>query len=103
MSFKKLHADVISCTRCPRLVTYRAEVARIKRRAYADWDYWGKPIPGFGDPAARLWIVGLAPGAHGAIEPDESSPAIAAATSCTLPCIAPAMQINQRALIETTG
>jgi uracil-DNA glycosylase family 4 len=54
------------CTRCPRLTVYRAEVAAVKRRAFADWDYWGKPVAGFGDPQARIWIVGLAPGAHGA-------------------------------------
>ncbi len=52
--------------RCPRLVAYRAEVGRVKRRAYRDWDYWAKPVPGFGDPRARLLLIGLAPGAHGA-------------------------------------
>lgn len=52
--------------RCPRLVEYRAEIGRIKRRAYRDWDYWAKPVPGFGDPRARLLLIGLAPGAHGA-------------------------------------
>ena len=57
--------DVITCRRCPRLVAWREEVARIKRRAFRDADYWGKPVPGFGDPNARLVIVGLAPGAHG--------------------------------------
>jgi len=56
---------VIACTRCPRLVAYREQVAREKRRAYLDWDYWGKPVPGFGDPDARVLIMGLAPGAHG--------------------------------------
>ncbi len=60
-----LNRDVVSCTRCPRLVTYREEIARTKRRAYLDWDYWGKPVPGFGDPDARVLIMGLAPGAHG--------------------------------------
>jgi uracil-DNA glycosylase family 4 len=54
-----------SCRRCPRLVTWREEVARVKRAAFADWDYWGRPIPGFGDPAARLVVLGLAPAAHG--------------------------------------
>jgi uracil-DNA glycosylase family 4 len=48
------------------LVAYRAEVGRLKRRAYRDWDYWAKPVPGFGDPQARLLLIGLAPGAHGA-------------------------------------
>ena len=60
-----LNHDVIACTRCPRLVTYREQIAREKRRAYRDWDYWGKPVPGFGDPKARVLIMGLAPGAHG--------------------------------------
>ena len=62
----RIHRDVIACRRCPRLVAYTAEVARTKRRAYRDWDYWGRPVPGFGDPRARLLIVGLAPAAHGA-------------------------------------
>ncbi|HYL74729.1 MAG TPA: uracil-DNA glycosylase [Bryobacteraceae bacterium] len=61
-----LNRDIIACTKCPRLVAYLAEVARVKRRAYRDWDYWAKPVPGFGDPHARLLLVGLAPGAHGA-------------------------------------
>jgi uracil-DNA glycosylase len=56
---------VIACRRCPELVTYREEVAREKRRAYRDHDYWGKPVPAFGDPLARVVLVGLAPGAHG--------------------------------------
>ena len=56
---------VIACGRCPRLRAYCAEVARGKRRAYRDQDYWGRPVPGFGDPRARLLLVGLAPGAHG--------------------------------------
>jgi len=60
-----LNHEVIACTRCPRLVAYREQVAREKRRAYRDCDYWGKPVPGFGDPDARVVIMGLAPGAHG--------------------------------------
>ncbi len=60
-----LNAEVIACTRCPRLVVYREKIAREKRRAYRDWDYWGKPVPGFGDPNARVLVLGLAPGAHG--------------------------------------
>jgi len=62
---KLLNREVISCTRCPRLVKYREKVAREKRRAYRDCQYWGKPVPGFGDPNARVLILGLAPGAHG--------------------------------------
>jgi uracil-DNA glycosylase family 4 len=61
----KLNCEVIACTRCPRLVVYREQIAREKRRAYRDHDYWGKPVPGFGDPNARVLVLGLAPGAHG--------------------------------------
>src|SRR6516165_2495317 len=60
-----LNEEIVSCRKCPRLVKYREKVAREKRRAYRDWDYWGKPVPGFGDPHARVLIMGLAPGAHG--------------------------------------
>jgi uracil-DNA glycosylase len=60
-----LNQEVVACTRCPRLVEYREKIAREKRRAYRDWEYWGKPVPGFGDPDARVLIMGLAPGAHG--------------------------------------
>jgi uracil-DNA glycosylase family 4 len=62
---KVLNAEVVNCTRCPRLVIYREAIAREKRRAYRDHEYWGKPVPGFGDPKARVLILGLAPGAHG--------------------------------------
>jgi uracil-DNA glycosylase family 4 len=60
-----LNREVVACTRCPRLVVYREQIARDKRRAYRDCEYWGKPVPGFGDPNARVLIMGLAPGAHG--------------------------------------
>jgi uracil-DNA glycosylase family 4 len=60
-----LNSEVVGCTRCPRLVAYREQIAREKRRAYMDWEYWGKPVPGFGDPEARVIVLGLAPGAHG--------------------------------------
>ena len=62
---KVLNHEIVACTRCPRLVKYREQIAQEKRRAYRDWEYWGKPVPGFGDPAARVLILGLAPGAHG--------------------------------------
>jgi uracil-DNA glycosylase len=61
----RLHAEVSECRRCPRLVAWREEVARRKRAAFRDQTYWGRPVPGFGDPAARLLILGLAPAAHG--------------------------------------
>lgn len=61
-----LNAEIVQCFRCPRLVAHREEVGRVQRRAYKGQTYWSRPVPGFGDPAARLLIVGLAPGAHGA-------------------------------------
>ena len=61
-----LEREITDCSKCPRLVHYRESVARIKRRAYRDWTYWGRPVPAFGDPQARLVIIGLAPAAHGA-------------------------------------
>lgn len=60
-----LSREVIACERCPRLREYCKSVAETKRRAYRDWEYWGRPVPGFGDPHARLLVVGLAPAAHG--------------------------------------
>ncbi len=60
-----LNKEVVACERCPRLVVYRQQIAREKRRAYRDWEYWGRPVPGFGDANARVLVLGLAPGAHG--------------------------------------
>ena len=60
-----LNDRIVACERCTRLRPYCAEVARTRRRAYADWEYWGKPVPSFGDPDARVLALGLAPGAHG--------------------------------------
>ncbi len=60
-----LNEELVNCRKCPRLVAWREQVAQQKRRAYREWEYWGRPVPGFGDAAARLVIVGLAPGAHG--------------------------------------
>ncbi len=60
-----LNAEIIACRRCPRLVAWREKVAAEKKRAFQDWQYWGKPVPGFGDHQARVLVVGLAPGAHG--------------------------------------
>jgi len=64
-SLKKLSDEVSACRRCPRLVAWRERIAREKRRAYRDCEYWGRGVPGFGDPRARVFILGLAPGAHG--------------------------------------
>ncbi|HUB53514.1 MAG TPA: uracil-DNA glycosylase [Terracidiphilus sp.] len=60
-----LNEAIVACDKCPRLREYCAEVARVKRRAYLDWEYWGRPVPGFGDAKARVMALGLAPGAHG--------------------------------------
>jgi uracil-DNA glycosylase family 4 len=62
----ELEAEVVGCRACPRLVAWREEVAATRRAAFADQEYWGRPVPGFGDPAASLLVVGLAPAAHGA-------------------------------------
>jgi uracil-DNA glycosylase family 4 len=62
---EQLNKEIIECRKCARLVEWREEVARVKRKAYIDQEYWGKPVPGFGDPNARIVVVGLAPGAHG--------------------------------------
>jgi len=64
-SLTLLNDRIVACRACPRLVAYREAVAKEKRRQYRDWAYWGRPIPGFGDPEARLYVLGLAPAAHG--------------------------------------
>jgi uracil-DNA glycosylase family 4 len=64
-TLEQLNNKIVRCRKCPRLVRYREKVAREKRLAYQSWDYWGKPVPGFGDSRARLLILGLAPAAHG--------------------------------------
>jgi uracil-DNA glycosylase family 4 len=65
MDLDELNRVLLECKRCPRLVAWREKVAREKRRAYQAEEYWGKPVPGFGDPRGRVFVVGLAPGAHG--------------------------------------
>src|SRR5215471_13634616 len=60
-----LNEEIVACRKCARLVKYREEVARVKRRAFRDWEYWGKAVPGFGEPGAQLFILGLAPAANG--------------------------------------
>ena len=66
MSLAELEARIVECRRCPRLVEWRELVAREKRAAFRDQEYWGRPVPGFGDPAASVYVLGLAPAAHGA-------------------------------------
>ncbi len=65
-SLRVLNEQIVACRRCPRLVAHRETVARVKRRAFRHEEYWGRPVPGFGDPRAQLLIIGLAPAAHGA-------------------------------------
>src|SRR5205807_3455630 len=64
-SLIQINQQIIACERCPRLITYCRKIGQEKRRAYMDWEYWAKPVPGWGDPKARVLILGLAPGAHG--------------------------------------
>jgi uracil-DNA glycosylase len=64
-ALNQLEQEIVSCRRCPRLVAWREEVARVKRAAYAGEEYWGRPLPGFGDPGAKVLVLGLAPAAHG--------------------------------------
>jgi uracil-DNA glycosylase family 4 len=66
VSLRKVHADIVACDKCTRLRSYCAEIARVKRAAFRQDTYWGKPVPGFGDPNARVLVLGLAPAAHGA-------------------------------------
>ena len=65
VNLDELNARIVACERCPRLRAHCTQVASVRRRAYADWEYWGRPVPSFGDPEARVLILGLAPGAHG--------------------------------------
>jgi len=65
-SLDSVNRAIVACSRCPRLRAYSRRVAREKKREFREWKYWGKPVPGFGDPEARLLIIGLAPAAHGA-------------------------------------
>jgi len=64
-ALKVLHQTIADCTLCPRLTDYRRNIARTKVKRFQDWGYWGRPVPGFGDPNARLFVLGLAPAAHG--------------------------------------
>lgn len=64
-TLESLNARIVTCNLCPRLRAHCTEIARVRRRAYSEWEYWGKPVPSFGDPNARVLALGLAPGAHG--------------------------------------
>ena len=65
IGLRELELSITDCRKCPRLVEWREQVALEKRAAFRDWDYWGRPVPGFGDPSARVYVLGLAPAAHG--------------------------------------
>ena len=94
-SLKLLQQTISDCTLCPRLTTYRREIARQKVKRFMDWDYWGRPIPGFGDPKARLYVLDwhLPPMAE--IERVGSLREIAAGTGCMKPCILLGLPINR--------
>ncbi len=64
-AFADLQKRIVACERCLRLVSYRQQVAKVKRKEFLDWDYWGRPVPGFGSHNAKLIVLGLAPAAHG--------------------------------------
>ena len=64
-NIEKVRNEIVSCARCPRLVEFRTKIAKEKRKSFMDWDYWGKPVPGYGDDNSKLLILGLAPAAHG--------------------------------------
>ena len=64
-NIQKVRNEIISCSKCPRLVEFRTKIAEQKRKSYMNWDYWGKPVPGYGDENSNLLILGLAPAAHG--------------------------------------
>ena len=109
----RLDAEVAACRACPRLVAWREQVAVTRRRAYAEETYWGRPVPGFGDPHARVMIVGLAPAAHGAnrtgrmFTGDRSADVLIAA-NCTLAATNhefrdPARLIRDQGFMESRG
>jgi len=87
--WERLNAEIVACTACPRLVQWRQEVAQEKRRAFRDWDYWGRPVPGFGDRQARLVVMGLAPGAHGANDSGITHPVAPVPASESRPPVQP--------------
>src|SRR5258706_4434528 len=94
--------EIVACGRCPRLVRYREKVAREKRRAYREWTYWGKPVPGFGDAHAQVLILGLAPAAHGANRTGRMFTGDRSAISCIPPCSKQASPNTQLPCTSTT-
>lgn len=99
-----LDARISVCRACPRLVQWREQVAGDKRAAFADQPYWGRPAPGFGDEAAQVLVVGLAPAAHGANRTGRVFTATAAATGSSLRCTGPVgVRVTRRACMWATG
>ncbi len=94
---------VVACRACPRLVDWREQVAREKRRAYRDWEYWGKPVPGFGDRQAQVLIVGLAPGAHGPTAPGACSRAMPPVTFSIQPYARRVSRTREQLFIARMG
>jgi uracil-DNA glycosylase len=90
-----LTAEVVVCRRCPRLVAWREQVAREKVSRFRDDTYWGRPVPGFGDPDARILLIGLAPAAHGGNRTGRVFTGTRPATSCSPRSIGSASQISQ--------
>lgn len=89
-----LQAEIVACRRCPRLVAWREAVAQQKVARFCDQLYWGRPVPGFGDVQARLWVIGLAPAAHGATAPGGCLRGIPAGIGYFALCAGPGLPIN---------
>jgi len=102
VDFDSLNKEIIACRKCPRLVQWREEVAHTKRKAYQDWNYWGKPVPGFGDHKARVLVVGLAPGAHGSNRTGRQFTGDGRVIFFTLHCIVRVLRVNPKQRVETT-
>ena len=101
MDFDALNQQIIACRKCPRLVAWREEVAHTKRKAYQDWEYWGKPVPGFGDHQARVLVVGPHPARTGRTARAEISPATRRVIFFIQHCIAPVLRVDQIQQIAT--
>ena len=93
-ALRVIQEEVCACRKCPRLVKYREKVAREKRRAYREWTYWGRGVPGFGDARAEIFILGLAPAAHGGNRTGVYSRVIAREISSTRRCTKRDLRIN---------
>src|SRR5207249_7820720 len=91
---ERVASEIVACRQWPRPVRYREGVARTKRAAFRDWVYWGRPVPGFGEPDARVLIIGLAPAAHGGNRTGRAFTGDRSGNSCIGPCTAPGLRIN---------